>query len=120
MGCIASCRILAEARANEVSLFSYQSDTPAIGGIVLPCVSVHLSDYLQWMLRTFCQLSPNYLETLGTLRAPEGMRLHDRIVQFPFVAPVCRRSKLFMKIPWRAEYIIGGENSGRIGTTGRA
>jgi hypothetical protein len=40
------------------------------------------------MLRTFCQLSPNYLQTLRELSTPEGMRLHDRIVQFPFVAPV--------------------------------
>lgn len=57
--------------------------------------SVHWSDHLQWMLRTFCELSPNYLETLRILRTPEGMRLHDRIVQFPYVAPVCIRSKLF-------------------------
>lgn len=40
------------------------------------------------MLRTFCELSPNYLQTLRELSTPAGMRLHDRIVQFPFVAPV--------------------------------
>ncbi|KAG8869755.1 Nuclear actin-protein involved in chromatin remodeling [Serendipita sp. 405] len=40
-----------------------------------------------WMLRTFCEFSPNYLETLRELGTPEGMRRHNRIIQFPFVAP---------------------------------
>ncbi|KAG8834370.1 Nuclear actin-protein involved in chromatin remodeling [Serendipita sp. 399] len=40
-----------------------------------------------WMLRTFCEVSPNYVQTLRELSTPEGMRVHDRIVQFPFVAP---------------------------------
>ena len=43
------------------------------------------------MLRTFCEFSPNYLTTLRQLSNPEGLRLADRIVQFPFVAPVSLR-----------------------------
>lgn len=40
-----------------------------------------------WMLRTSCMFSPDYIQTLRELGTPEGMRLRDLIIQFPFVAP---------------------------------
>jgi hypothetical protein len=46
------------------------------------------------MLRTFCEFSPDYLATLRQLSNPEGLRLADRIVQFPFVAPVSLRGAI--------------------------
>ena len=53
---------------------------------------MHLSYiHSQWMFRTFCEFSPDYLTTLRQLSRPEGLRLVDRIVQFPFVAPVSLR-----------------------------
>ena len=62
------------------------------------------------MLRTFCEFSPDYLATLRLLSNPEGLRLADRIVQFPFVAPVSFRDipQLHVKLTRRAGREVGG------------
>jgi len=92
MGCDSGIGIFAQDCTNEIPLFPYTSNTAAIGR------SSHSTSHrctflirFQWMLRTFCEFSPDYLATLRQFSGPEGLRLADRIVQFPFVAPVSLR-----------------------------
>lgn len=40
-----------------------------------------------WMLHTFCEMSPDYTALLRRLRDPLQLRAVERIVQFPFVLP---------------------------------
>ena len=41
----------------------------------------------QWMLHTFCEMSPDYTALLRRLRDPLQLRSVERIIQFPFVLP---------------------------------
>jgi actin-related protein 5 len=41
----------------------------------------------QWMLHTFCEMSPDYTALLRRLRDPLQLRSVERIVQFPFILP---------------------------------
>ncbi|KAN0138657.1 hypothetical protein V8E53_003645 [Lactarius tabidus] len=41
-----------------------------------------------WMLHTFCEMSPDYTALLRRLRDPLQLRAVERIIQFPFVLPV--------------------------------
>ncbi|KAH8981543.1 chromatin remodeling complex subunit [Lactarius akahatsu] len=44
--------------------------------------------HTNWMLHTFCEMSPDYTPLLRRLRDPRQLRAVERIVQFPFVLPV--------------------------------
>ncbi|KAH9075584.1 chromatin remodeling complex subunit [Lactarius deliciosus] len=44
--------------------------------------------HTNWMLHTFCEMSPDYTALLRRLRDPLQLRAVERIVQFPFVLPV--------------------------------
>lgn len=44
--------------------------------------------HTNWMLHTFCEMSPDYTPLLRRLRDPLQLRAVERIVQFPFVLPV--------------------------------
>ena len=92
MGGDSGIGIFAQDCADEVPLFPYTSNTTTIGcsyhSTSHRCTSLN---YSQWMLRTFCEFSPDYLATLRLLSSPDGLRLADRIVQFPYVAPVSPR-----------------------------
>ncbi|KAG6331984.1 hypothetical protein ID866_7104 [Astraeus odoratus] len=46
------------------------------------------SSQASWMLRTFCEFSPDYQETLRSLRDPNALRAAERVVQFPYTVPV--------------------------------
>lgn len=92
MGCYSCIGIFAQECANEVPLFPYTSNTATIGCSYRSTSHRSTSlTHFQWMFRTFCEFSPDYLATLRQLSNPEGLRLADRIVQFPFVAPVSFR-----------------------------
>lgn len=41
------------------------------------------------MFRTFCEFATDYGEVLQRLKDPLGMRGADKIIQFPYVLPVC-------------------------------
>ncbi|KAH9064981.1 chromatin remodeling complex subunit [Lactarius vividus] len=44
--------------------------------------------HTNWMLHTFCEMSPDYTPLLRRLRDPLQLRAVERIIQFPFVLPV--------------------------------
>ncbi|KAH9036638.1 hypothetical protein EDB85DRAFT_1939591 [Lactarius pseudohatsudake] len=46
------------------------------------------TSHTNWMLHTFCEMSPDYTPLLRRLRDPLQLRAVERIVQFPFVLPV--------------------------------
>lgn len=41
----------------------------------------------QWILHSFCEMSPDYPALLRRLRDPLQLRAVERIIQFPFVLP---------------------------------
>jgi len=41
----------------------------------------------QWVLHSFCEMSPDYPALLRRLRDPLQLRAVERIIQFPFVLP---------------------------------
>ena len=41
----------------------------------------------QWMLHTFCEMSPDYTALLRRLRDPLQLRSIERIIQFPYILP---------------------------------
>jgi hypothetical protein len=93
MGCDSCIGIFAQDCTDEVRL--HTSNTPAIGcSYCSTPYQCTLLIHFQWMFRTFCEFSPNYLATLRQLSNPEGLKLADCIVQFPFVAPVSLRSTI--------------------------
>lgn len=111
MGGDSGIGIFAQDCANEVPLFPYTSNIAAIGRSYRSTFHRGISlNYFQWMLRTFCEFSPDYLATLRQLSCPEGLRLADRIVQFPFVAPVSLPdiAHLHVRLTRRAGREVGG------------
>ncbi|KAF8588490.1 actin-like ATPase domain-containing protein [Ramaria rubella] len=46
------------------------------------------SSHSSWIFHSVCEFSPDYTTLLRTLRDPLQIRAHERVIQFPFSAPV--------------------------------
>jgi actin-related protein 5 len=43
---------------------------------------------IQWIFQNLCEFSPDYTTLLRKLKNPAELRAQDKIIQFPFSAPV--------------------------------
>lgn len=43
--------------------------------------------HASWIFQNVCQIHPDYTSLLRVLRDPAQMRVHDRIIQFPYINP---------------------------------
>jgi hypothetical protein len=57
------------------------------GALLLYQLSLDLMPF-QTILHNMCEVAPDYDQKLRELTDPEKMQQADRIVQFPFIAPV--------------------------------
>ncbi|KAF8491281.1 hypothetical protein JB92DRAFT_3128430 [Gautieria morchelliformis] len=46
------------------------------------------SSHSTWIFQNICEFSPDYITLLRTLRDPLQLRAYERVIQFPFSAPV--------------------------------
>jgi actin-related protein 5 len=47
-----------------------------------------MSHFNQWILRTVCSFSPDYVAHIRSLASPSALRSSECIIQFPFALPV--------------------------------
>ena len=89
MGFHAICRLPAETAAIEVPQFSGPNDykshlrTTTFWAAELESLTSH-----QWMYKTFCSFSEDYVSKLRLLKDPLNMKAAEKIIQFPYSAPV--------------------------------
>ncbi|KAI9436991.1 chromatin remodeling complex subunit [Lactarius indigo] len=79
------------SQAKRIQWGSHQASEYLLKTIQLkyPTFSTRVTTaHTNWMLHTFCEMSPDYTALLRRLRDPLQLRAVERIVQFPFVLPV--------------------------------